>query len=375
MTMHADELPISAAVARDLVGAQFPRWRGLPVSRVGSPGTVNAIFRVGDKLAARFPLQGADPAAVRRALQSEAAAARELAAATRFPVPEQVAVGAPGSGYPLPWSLQAWLPGRTGDEDDPAGSAAFAGDLAEFIAGVRAIATRGRTFGGRGRGGGLKDHDAWMSTCFRESEGLLDVRRLSLMWAALRELPREGPDVMSHGDLTPGNVLVADGRLAGVIDVGSFGAADPALDLISAWNLLESGPRRVLRAALRCSDLEWERGKAWAFQQAMGLVWYYAASNPVMSRLGRTTLDRIEAAGQPLPEPSRYPSRSPYRVRSVSQCRASSAWSYTAMSATANPWCPGQISTVCGTPASVSTWSSSAAFSLVNPPSSIAPAT
>jgi aminoglycoside phosphotransferase (APT) family kinase protein len=296
MTMHADELPISAAVVRDLVGAQFPRWRGLPVSRVGSPGTVNAIFRLGDKLAARFPLQKADPAAVRRALASEAAAAGELAAATRFPVPEQVAVGEPGPGYPLPWSVQAWLPGRTGDEDDPAGSAAFAADLAEFIAGVRAVPTRGRVFGGQGRGGDLKDHDAWMSTCLRESEGLLDVRRLALMWAAFRELPREAPDVMSHGDLTPGNVLVADGRLAGVIDVGSFGAADPALDVISAWNLLASGPRQVLRAALGCTDLEWERSQAWAFLQAMGLVWYYVDSNPVMSRLGRTTLDRIEAA-------------------------------------------------------------------------------
>jgi hypothetical protein len=28
----------------------------------------------------------------------------------------------------------------------------------------------------------------------------------------------------------------------------------------------------------------------------MGLVWYYADTNPVMSRLGRTTLDRILAA-------------------------------------------------------------------------------
>jgi aminoglycoside phosphotransferase (APT) family kinase protein len=374
MTMHAGELPISAAVVRDLVGAQFPQWRGLPVSQVDSPGTVNAIFRLGDKLAARFPLRTADPAAVRRALESEAAAARELAAATRFPVPEQVAVGEPGPGYPLPWSVQAWLPGRTGDEDDPAGSEAFAADLAEFIAGVRAIGPRGRVFDGRGRGGDLEDHDAWMSTCFRKSEGLLDVRRLSLMWAAFRELPREAPDVMSHGDLTPGNVLVAGGRLAGVIDVGSFGAADPALDLISAWNLLESGPRRVLRAALRCTDLEWERSQAWAFQQAMGLVWYYAESNPVMSRLGRTTLARIEAAHRALP--ARYPaSRSPYSVRSVSQCRSSSAASYTGMSATAKPWCPGQISTVCGTPASVSTRSSSAAFSSVNPPSSMAPAT
>jgi hypothetical protein len=108
---------------------------------------------------------------------------------------------------------------------------------------------------------------------------------------------------MSHGDLTPGNVLVADGHLAGVIDVGSFGPADPALDLISAWNLLEAGPRQVLRDALRCTDLEWERSKAWAFQQAMGLVWYYAATNPVMSRLGRTVLDRIQSADRPLRRP------------------------------------------------------------------------
>lgn len=39
--------------------------------------------------------------------------------------------------------------------------------------------------------------------------------------------------------------------------------------------------------------LEWERGKAWAFQQAMGVVWYYVESNPAMSRTGRRTLARI----------------------------------------------------------------------------------
>jgi hypothetical protein len=114
---------------------------------------------------------------------------------------------------------------------------------------------------------------------------------------------------MSHGDLTPGNVLVAGGHLAGVLDVGDFRAADPALDLISAWNLLADRPRLVLRDALRCTDLDWERGQAWAFQQAMGLVWYYAETNPVMSRLGRVTLDRIQSAGRPLPEPLTWTAR------------------------------------------------------------------
>ncbi|HLK00793.1 MAG TPA: aminoglycoside phosphotransferase family protein [Streptosporangiaceae bacterium] len=311
MGMHAGELPIDAAVVRDLVDLQFPQWRGLPVRRVASPGTVNAIFRLGGRLAARFPLRAADPAATRRDLDSEAAAARELAAATLFPVPAPVALGEPGPGYPLPWSVQTWLPGRTGDEDDPSGEVTFATDLAEFIAAVRAIGTRGRTFAGRGRGGDLQDHDDWMRTCLRESEGLLDVPRLTRMWATFRELPREAPDVMSHGDLTPGNVLTASGHLAGVLDVGSYGAADPALDLISAWNLLKAEPRQVLRIALTCTSLEWERSKAWAFQQAMGLVWYYADSNPVMSRLGRITLDRI------MSEPVAYPSRSAQAMRGV----------------------------------------------------------
>ena len=66
MAMHADELPVSADLVRTLVDAQFPQWRGLPVSRVTSPGTVNAIFRLGDRLAARLPLRGTDPAATRR---------------------------------------------------------------------------------------------------------------------------------------------------------------------------------------------------------------------------------------------------------------------------------------------------------------------
>ena len=296
MAMHADEHPIDADLAQTLIGAQFPRWRGLPVSRVASHGTVNAIFRIGDRMAARFPLRGTDLAAVRQGLESEAAAAGELAAATRFPVPEPIAMGEPGPGYPLPWSVQTWLPGRSGVEDDPSREERFAADLAKFITDVRAIDVRGRTFGGRGRGGDLARHDEWMHTCLKESDGLLDTPRLSRMWTQFRELPREAPDVMSHRDLLPGNVLVAHGRLAGVLDVADYGPADPALDLISAWNLLEPGPRQVLRAELGCTDLEWERSKAWAFVQAMGLVWYYAETNRVMSLLGRTTLDRLMSA-------------------------------------------------------------------------------
>jgi aminoglycoside phosphotransferase (APT) family kinase protein len=102
---------------------------------------------------------------------------------------------------------------------------------------------------------------------------------------------------MCHGDLTPPNVLVNEGRLAGLLDTGGFASADPALDLVCVWHLLESPQRERVRDSLGCRDVQWRRGMAWAFVQAMGLVWYYASTNPAMSTWGRRTLDRVLLAG------------------------------------------------------------------------------
>ncbi len=292
--MHVGQLTVSVRTVRELVDEQFPEWRGLPIRDIGSRGTVNALFRIGDQLVARFPLEPGDVASTRRWLESEAEAARVLLDRTRFRTPEPVALGEPGAGYPLPWSVQTWVPGTVAMDEDSGESVAFARDLAEFVRAVRAIDTRGRSFKGNGRGGDLRAHDAWMETCFQHSEPLLDVPRLRRVWDDLRVLPRgASADVMNHGDLVPGNVLVSNGRMVGVIDVGGLAPADPALDLVGAWHLLETGPRRVLRDDLGCDDLEWARGKAWAFEQAIGLVWYYIESNPAMSMMGRCTLHRI----------------------------------------------------------------------------------
>ncbi|MEU6342081.1 aminoglycoside phosphotransferase family protein [Streptomyces sp. NPDC046977] len=291
--MHDDQVDVTAEVVAALIREQFPQWSGTAIRRVASTGTVNAVFRIGNDLSARFPLRPADPAEALAVLEQEARASAELAQVSRFPAPEPVALGMPGAGYPMPWSVQTWLPGTTASDADPSASDAFAEDLAAFIATLRGAGTRGRRFSGNGRGGVLADHDDWMAKCFEESKGLLDVDRLRQAWGHFRELPRTAADVMSHGDVIPGNVLVAGDRLSGVLDTGGFGPADPALDLVGAWHLLRRGPREVLRRALGCDDLEWERGKAWAFQQAVGVVWYYVESNPTMSRMGRRTLDRV----------------------------------------------------------------------------------
>src|SRR5262245_18474553 len=217
--MHPKQLPISLETARELVDQQFPAWRELPIREVAPQGTVNALFRIGEQLVARFHLEPGDVAATRPWLESEAQAARELLGCTRFLSPEPVALGEPGAGYPLPWSVQTWLPGASATDEDPGGSLVFSLDLAEFIRDVRAIDTRGRAFNGRGRGGELRSHDGWMETCFERSEQLLDVPRLRRIWAVMRALPRSAGDVMTHGDLIHGNVIISHGHLDEVMVV------------------------------------------------------------------------------------------------------------------------------------------------------------
>ena len=291
---------LDAGTVRRLLTEQFPDWAHLSVRPVASHGTVNAIFRIGAGLTARFPLRRTeDPGEIeeiRRELRTEAYAAKRIAGTTRFPTPEPVALGEPGAGFPLPWSVQTWLPGTVATDADPGASILFAHDLAELITGLRAAGTGGDTFRGHGRGGVLADHDEDVRDCLARSERLLPVPDLRSRWETLRDLPRgPDPDVMSHGDLMPGNLLVDGNRLTGVLDVGGFRAADPALDLICAWHLLDPGPRHVLRAVLGCDDAEWARGQGWALAQSLGLVWYYEHTNPVMAAIGRRTLRRILA--------------------------------------------------------------------------------
>lgn len=189
--------------------------------------------------------------------------------------------------------MQTWVPGVTASHDGHAASGFLASDVGEVIASLRATDVRGRAFDGHGRGGVLADHDEWVELCIDRSGHLLDAPRVRRLWNALRGLPSSAPDLMSHRDLTPFNILVSDDRLAGVLDGGGFGPADRALDLVAAWHLFDAPRRRVIRDRLGSNDVEWMRGAAWALQQAMGLGWYYEESNPAMSDLGLSTMRRL----------------------------------------------------------------------------------
>ena len=291
--MHRDQIQIDVDIARRLVAENFPEYCSDFVQPVDSSGTVSAIYRVGETAAARFPLQGTDPVAVDAWLRREANASVEFAGCCPFATPRPLGFGRPGWSYPLPWSMQTWLDGVIATPTGLEASEIFAGEIGTLLESLRGADTRGRAFDGEGRGGVIGQQDAWMTTSLANSGELLDVAVLRSIWHELRNLPPAGEVVMSHKDLIPPNILVQGERIVGILDAGGFGPADPALDLVSTWHLLGHDARDQVRTRLRVKKDEWLRGAAWAFAQAMGVVWYYHRTNPTMAAFGRTTLQRL----------------------------------------------------------------------------------
>lgn len=53
--MHADEVPIDAALVRRLLAERFPEWADLSIHPVTPWGTDNAVYRLGDAMVVRLP--------------------------------------------------------------------------------------------------------------------------------------------------------------------------------------------------------------------------------------------------------------------------------------------------------------------------------
>ncbi|RAO60561.1 hypothetical protein LUPAC06_01184 [Micromonospora saelicesensis] len=289
--MHADQVGVSVDVVSALVAEQFPRWRGLPVRPLPSTGTVNALFRLGPDIVLRFPLLPSSDPELRAELRREQEYAVLLGRHLPVAVPEPLGLGEPGDGYPGPWTAYQFIPGETAQPDRIADLDVFARDLAGVVTALRGIDTGGRIWSGNGRGGRLAAADAGVRAALAVSGTLTDTAALSELWKRCRDARRDDPtDVWIHGDLMPGNLLVRDGRLAAVIDLGAVGVGDPAVDLMPAWNLFDAGSRETYRRALGVDDATWERGRGWALEQAINALPYYVETNPVMAGIARHTL-------------------------------------------------------------------------------------
>ncbi|GHF52436.1 phosphotransferase [Deinococcus metalli] len=290
--MHVDEVTTDAALVARLVAAQCPQWVGLPIARVVSSGTDNAMYTLGEARVVRLPRRSwaVDDIA------KEATWLPRLAPHLPLAVPDPLFVGSPGEGFPFPWAVYSWLDGVDAGLDTVRDAPEFARDLAGFVAALRRVPRPAGDAPQGSRGGTLVDRDEDTREAIAESAqlGLLDPAPVLAAWeAALRAPAWSGEPAWLHADLKPGNLLAHRGRVSAVIDWGGLTLGDPAVDLQPAWNLLDAATRPAFRAALDVDDATWARGRGWALSIAL-IAWpYYRHSNPDLAAVSRRTIRAV----------------------------------------------------------------------------------
>lgn len=278
--MHAEEVELDLPFVQRLVAAQFPEWGDLPIEPVDSAGTDNALFRLGAELAVRLPRVEWVVGQVEKEQRWLPVLAPQLPIA--IPVP--LAKGLPGEGYPWPWSVYSWLEGENPTAENLPDLTQAARDLAQFLAALQRIDAKGGPPPGPNnsmRGVPLATRDAEVREAIAALDGKLDSEAAIQAWETSMHAPVwSSTPLWIHGDLQPGNLLAANGRISAVIDFGCLTIGDPACDLMVAWNLLLAEARQVLRAELVVDDAMWARGRGWALSQALIFIPYYLETNP-----------------------------------------------------------------------------------------------
>jgi aminoglycoside phosphotransferase (APT) family kinase protein len=273
--MHQDEVSITEATVRSLLSAQFPEWSGRSLVRLRDSGTDNAIYRLGYDLGIRMPRIGWAVQQIDKEFGWLGKLAHYLPAA--LPVP--IAKGEPGSGYPYPWLVYPWLDGVSLDRGAVSDWSALVQQIGDFVLALERVPVEGAPRP-RTRGAPVAASDESARVAIRNLRGSIDTGRASEVWQAALDAPRwPGDPVWIHGDLLPGNILVRDGRLAGVIDWGGASAGDPACDAMLAWAL----PRRAreeFRTVVGFDDATWARARGWVVQQTTMYITYYEKTLP-----------------------------------------------------------------------------------------------
>lgn len=291
-SLHDDGLPIDLELVRALVDRALPEYAPLPLRPLGSSGSTNALFRLGDELLVRLPRQPGGSGDI----DKEARWLPRIGPLLPVPVPEIVAACEPDLGYPERWSVVRWIDGDIPPAigpDDPVDPARrrLAADLDGVVLALRradvpAEAVRDPALRSY-RGEPLTARDAQFRTDIDDCRSLpglpLDLDAALRIWDEAMELPGDGTAATPrwyHGDLLAENLLVRDGRLAAVLDFGVLAVGDPAVDLVAAWEVLDAPAREAFRTALALDDPSWLRGRAWALAIAVMTFPYYWRTMP-----------------------------------------------------------------------------------------------
>jgi aminoglycoside phosphotransferase (APT) family kinase protein len=250
MREWAAEVTVDEALARRLIGAQFPELE-LRSLRLLGQGWDMTVWLVDEQWVFRFPRREM----VIPGLANEIAHLPRLAPLVPLPVPVPRHLGKPSSEYRWPFYGAPFLPGRelAEAELDDGARAALGRPLGEFL----------RTLHGAKLDADLPlDPVRRADMTFRvprTQERLAELAELGLWQApreahdvidAARELGPPEPTALVHGDLHLRHLLVDDdGSATAVIDWIDLSYNNPGVDLILYWSVLPPEGRLEFRKA------------------------------------------------------------------------------------------------------------------------------
>lgn len=229
----APQLPAGIAEALDKLGGDWSWAR----STVGESG--GDVWRVANADGGNRHFLKHGTGEVAAALLDELVRLRWLA--PHVPVPHVAAFAFDGNAA---WLLMTAIPGETAWEvltAHPDQAEAVVEAVATFLCRFHAIAPEPCPFTA------AAPHRLALARA-RIAQGLIDEEDFdderegwstTQVWDALHALPPPGaPAVVTHGDFSLDNILIAGGAVTGCIDVGRAGLADRYQDIAILWNCL-----------------------------------------------------------------------------------------------------------------------------------------
>ncbi len=261
-------MDIDTPLAARLVASQFPQWRDLPIAPVDVTGWDNRTFRLGTAMSIRLPSAEAYVGQV----DKEHRWLPMLAPQLPLPIPEPLAMGRPGEGYPWKWSIYRWIEGTMASTENVSDMNECAYTLARFLTSLWQVDPMGGPPPGQHnffRGGPLATYDSDTRSALACLGDAIPSDAASAVWETALASRWRGSPVWFHGDVSAPNLLVEGGRLRALIDFGSSGVGDPACDLAIAWTFFSDGNRETFRHTLQVDADTWARGRGWALWKAL----------------------------------------------------------------------------------------------------------
>ena len=282
----AAEIAINEDLALRLLAEQYPDLSHLPLEYLDS-GWDNVIYRLGDRFCLRLPRRQLAATLI----ENEQTWLPRLQDFLTLPIPLPWRIGQPTAYYPWRWSILPWLEGLSAESALPGNDQAkIFGSFLKSLHQLAPLEAPSNPF----RGGSLtiraQDIEARLQRI--EPEITQIYTQVREIWQYVLDIPLDVSSRWLHGDLHPGNVLVLQGKITGIIDWGDLTSGDIATDLAGIWMLFPDSTTRK-EAIAEYGDISpatWSRAIGWAIYFGVTLLDVGLAGNQKQAVVGARTL-------------------------------------------------------------------------------------